>query len=188
MNPKNDYSHVLIITGTRSIGKTSLCFRLWELAKEKSWDTAGILSPAIFEGSTKVGIEAVDLRTGERRRLACPADHEAGGIQTRNWLFNEQVVSWANKVLEASIPCDLLLIDELGTLEFERYEGWLAGFAAIDSCAFKLAIVVIRPELKARALQRWKQAQVFEILPKADIDNTAKDLFTRLEKEFFKQI
>ncbi len=55
-------------------------------------------------------------------------------------------------MLESATPCDLLIVDELGPLEFERNEGWPAGLAAIDSAAYKVGVVVIRPELLAPGL------------------------------------
>ena len=50
---------------------------------------------------------------------------------------------------------ELLLIDELGPLEFRGEGGFIAGFAAIDARHYRLAVVVVRPELLDAARQRW---------------------------------
>ena len=65
--------------------------------------------------------------------------------------------------MRASTPCEVLLVDEWGVLEFERNQGWVAGLGAIDSGAYRLGVVVIRPELLLRAQQRWPGARVLTI-------------------------
>ena len=57
----------------------------------------------------------------------------------------------------------MLIVDELGVLEFERDQGWVAGLAAIDSGDYRLGVVVIRPELLDQAQRRWPTARVIEI-------------------------
>ena len=58
-------------------------------------------------------------------------------------------------MLEKLPPGELLLIDELGPLEFRGEGGFIAGFAAIDARHYRLAVVVVRPELLDAARQRW---------------------------------
>lgn len=65
-------------------------------------------------------------------------------------------------MLRAERGSDLLVIDELGPLEFCRREGLSESFAAIGRGRFRLAVVVIRPELITAALARWPGAQVIE--------------------------
>ena len=52
-----------------------------------------------------------------------------------------------NRVIQSSIPCDLLVIDELGPLEFKLSLGWVSALEVIKTAQFRLALVVIRPEL-----------------------------------------
>jgi hypothetical protein len=73
--------------------------------------------------------------------------------------------------LAHSTPCDVLIVDELGVLEFERHQGWLAGLSAIDSGDYQLGLVVIRPELLQQAQQRWSSARVIEI---SGVDQAAR--------------
>jgi len=51
-----------------------------------------------------------------------------------------------NQAIAAAPPCDLLVVDELGPLEFEQNIGWRATFEILEGQKYKLAIVVIRPE------------------------------------------
>ena len=59
-----------IVSGPRGSGKTMLCLRLIELARQRGLGCAGIISLARFREGHKVGIDALDVRSGERRLLA----------------------------------------------------------------------------------------------------------------------
>lgn len=84
---------------------------------------------------------------------------------TERWVFNEDVLTWGNQVLADTDGCDLLLVDELGPLEFNRGQGWQNGLQAIDKGEYKIAVVVIRPALVETAVKRWPHAHVMEIPP-----------------------
>ena len=155
-------SVLFIVTGDRGAGKTTFCARLSELARSSGWQVAGVLSPAVVVDGAKTMIDMIDLRADRRRRLA-NYDPDADYPRELHWRFDADVLAWGNIVLSDSVPCDMLVVDELGVLEFERGQGWQAGLAAIDSRAYRLGVVVIRPELLTQAQQRWSQAQVIEI-------------------------
>jgi len=154
---------LIIVTGDRGAGKTTFCARLIELARSSGRSIGGVLSPAVFEQSEKIGIDTIDLRTHERRRLADRFDPAHSGPNTPRWSFHADTIEWGNTVLQSATPCDVLIVDELGTLEFDRGEGWLAGFDAIDAGDYRLGVVVIRPELLDVARQRWLHAQAIAI-------------------------
>lgn len=163
-------SRLHIITGDRGAGKSTFCQHLVELAGAAGWQPGGLLSPAVVAGGQKTGIAAVDLRSGERRLLAVrrESDQSTAELQTNRWRFDPAVMAWGNEVLQTAVPCDLLVVDELGPLELERGEGWLAGLAALDSGRYRAGVVVIRPELLAIARQSWPDAMVLSIGAVAD--------------------
>lgn len=156
-------SRLTIITGSQSAGKTAFCLKLMDLALKQKIDVAGVISPAEFKGDDKVGIGVIDLRSGERHSLAVLRRAGAAGISTIRWNFDSEILEWGNQVLASAVPCDLLIVDELGPLEFDRGEGWLAGLRILDSEDYKAGLVVIRPELLDKALQRWPAAWVLKI-------------------------
>lgn len=169
---------LFLVTGSLGAGKTTFCRHLVEAAREAGWRTAGLLSHPVFEGSEKIAIDAEDLETGETRRLAARSDTPTPG--TRHWKFAEPTLAWGNHVLTACIPADLLVIDELGPLEFERETGWQAGLAAVDSRQYAVAIVVVRPELLGEALLRWDEANLVEIDTREDSEYKARILAGQL--------
>ena len=156
--------NILILTGPRGAGKTTLCARLIDQARGAGWRVAGVLSLARVVDGEKTGIDVVDLLSHEWRALAVRSFTRPSEIRTAGYAFDPQAMEWANQVLAGSGACDLLVVDELGPLELRRRQGWQAGLAALDGGKYCLALVVIRPELLEDAKLRWPQAEVIEIL------------------------
>jgi len=169
----------IIITGALERGKTTLCGQLAMLAREAGWEVRGVLSPAVFAAGRKVGIDLVNLSSGERRPLA-HRDRPADGVRTERWNFIKEATEWGNTILSASAPCDLLIVDELGPLELVRGEGLLSGLTAIDGDNYCLAVVVIRPALLKIALERWSAAEVVEISAPEQTSPLATRIFEKL--------
>jgi nucleoside-triphosphatase len=153
-------ARLFLITGPSGAGKTTWCGELAELARARGLRLAGLWSPAVFVNGRKIGIDMVDLRTQERRRLANLRGKEAAAVATIQWAFDPEVIAWGNAALDNLPPHDLLVIDELGPLEFMRGEGLLAGLRVLDAGAYRVAVVVIRPSLLPEAQARWPHAQV----------------------------
>ncbi len=151
-----------IITGGIGQGKTTLCRRLVAAATKKGWNVNGVLSPAVFEDGRKMGIDLLDVSSGEKRRLA-HRDRPTSGPRTSGWHFLASALAWGDQILNRAVPCDLLVIDELGPLELVRGEGWQAGIEALNSDAYQIAVVVVRPSLLPTVLETWPQAAIVEI-------------------------
>lgn len=173
-------SRVTIITGDIQIGKTTLCSEVIQQAKLQGIETAGVLSPAVFEGGKKIGIDVLNVRSGEKRRLAVLRGEESRGLETRRWSFIQEALDWGNQVFEDSVPCTLLIVDELGPIELEEEQGWVEGLKAIDSRQFQDCLVVVRPHLVDTALARWPEAEIWEAGPPLSAPQKARDLLSEI--------
>jgi iron complex transport system ATP-binding protein len=151
---------LILVTGLSGAGKTTWCAQLAQLASEQGLSVTGILSPGIYKGGRKIGIGVKVLHTNEQRQLAKLRDDEDARLATPRWTFEPEAIEWANTKLGESPVGDLLIIDELGPLEFLRDEGWVAGLARIDAGDYRVACVVVRSSLLPKALQRWPHALV----------------------------
>jgi nucleoside-triphosphatase THEP1 len=160
---KIELGKINLITGERGVGKTILCSTLIEKMKIKEYSVAGIISPGLYHNDVKVGIKAINIKSGENVKLA---DYSPGW-DTENplriWKMNSDAISWGNDVLNNSIPCDVLIIDEIGYLEFEKNSGWNNSFKILREKEFKIAFIVVRIDLMGAALSYWEKAQILKI-------------------------
>ena len=84
-------------------------------------------------------------------------------ISIGQWLFDPRTLDWANQVVVDAPPCDVLIVDELGPLEFRHGEGLRAAFGVILQGQYRLAVVVVRPELVEAARSHWRWGKVLTI-------------------------
>ncbi|NQS91432.1 MAG: hypothetical protein HQ574_03400 [Chloroflexi bacterium] len=172
---------ILIITGEIESGKTSLCLEVAGIAKEAGLKVAGILSPGVFQGDGKIGIDVLNISSDDRRRLAELRVHQQSRLETQRWSFLPEAVSWGNQVIKDAVPCDLLMLDELGPLEFHRNQGWVRGFEVIASGDYQVALLVIRPSLLNEASRRWHITRVIDLNDPLLSLVTGKKLFETLK-------
>jgi nucleoside-triphosphatase THEP1 len=170
-------AEIILITGEPGSGKTSLCHELVTIAQKKGLELGGLISPPVFEGDEKTGINVLHLKTLSKYKLAELNDGQDHTLQTKRWAFDPKIVEWGNRALAGATPCDLLIIDELGPLEFEREQGWTNGIQAVSGQAYKAALVVVRPSLLEHALQLWPVSRVIDL---AKEDQDPKKLFDSL--------
>ena len=157
------FANLILLTGARESGKTSLLSEALGKCRESAIIAAGVISPAVFENGVKTGIDLLDVRSGEKRRLADLRKAGSSGIMTDRWAFDSQTLEWGNKIFGSAVPCDLLLVDELGPIELEKGLGLQNGISSLNSRGYRMAIVVIRPELIQKALHFWPGLEVFDI-------------------------
>ncbi len=100
-------SLIVLITGPRGVGKTTLCLRTVTLAREARYSCAGLLT--LREDDDRRIL--VDVRTGNRRALTTAGPT---AVPVGRYLFDPDALAWGAAILARSTPCDLLVLDELG--------------------------------------------------------------------------
>ncbi len=136
---------IILITGESGAGKTAFCRQAIDLARQHGWRVTGVLTLPRFVNGARVGMEVHDVSTGEQRALGELAPTE--GPYTEKWHFNPSALAWGSEILGRAVPCDLLVVDELGPLELGRGEGWSVAFDLLRMDTFRVALVVVRPSL-----------------------------------------
>jgi nucleoside-triphosphatase THEP1 len=176
---------IFILTGEYGAGKSVVCARVAEQARESGHTVSGLLTEraagtaAGGQGPEDQGIESryvVDLSTGERfpfgRRGASGADAPAvnGSAATTDealpgWQLDAEAWARGNQILAMVTPCDLLIVDELGPLELRAGRGWIEAFTALGSRDYRAALVVCRPWLVDELIPRLGSPtpKVFEV-------------------------
>jgi nucleoside-triphosphatase THEP1 len=145
---KIDVTVIVILTGKRGIGKSTVCRKTVALAQGEGHACGGILT--LSHDDVR---DALDVSSGDARRLTQEL-HAAQAVDQGRFRFDPRVLSWGSAALARATPCDLLVVDEIGPLELERGKGWVNAFDVLRDKDFALAVVVVRPELAAQAQLR----------------------------------
>jgi len=142
-------SRIIIISGDSGIGKTTICDKIAALARARGLSVAGILSPSRWAAGQRTGIDVQDIRSGQKRPLAqARTEHETtNGPATAGWRFDQHSLDWGAAILRTAAPCDLLIVDEIGSLELLHGEGWSEAMNVLRANGYRLAVVVVRPTL-----------------------------------------
>jgi nucleoside-triphosphatase THEP1 len=144
---------VLLLTGERSSGKTTICLRVAEAALGAGLPVSGIASRGLCRGGRRVGLEAVDLASGAAWPLASLLER-LDGPAIGPYSFSAAGLERALGVLErgAEMERGLLIVDEVGPLELERGEGFarlLPRLRALPHQPCPDLLLVVRPSLVA---------------------------------------
>ncbi len=137
-------SKITVITGNRGTGKSGLCLELLDQCDKEGLTAGGFISPAVYSEGVKTAFYTMDAGTREKRCCGIRTAPDKGTIGC--WQMDPSVLEWGNELLTNSIPCDVLFIDELGPLEFDKGEGYINAFPVLKDSGYSRAYVVIRPE------------------------------------------
>jgi nucleoside-triphosphatase len=154
--------NLTLLTGPSGAGKTTFCRDLVAQVYETDALVGGFICPAVFEGGKKIGIDMIDIATGEHRRLGMRSSND-GESTVGCWKLDENVVAWGNQILAELKDKDLTIIDEMGPLELEEGYGFQEAVRLLDEGRYHIALVVVRPSLLPLAHLRWPQANVLEL-------------------------
>ena len=136
-------SKITVITGERGAGKSRYCLALLECCEEKGLSVGGFISPAVYTDGIKAAFHTMDVRTREQRLCGTRTAPDRGTVGC--WQMDASVLEWGNELLQSSIPCDVLFVDELGPLEFEKGKGYTEALSVLENGGYSRAYVVIRP-------------------------------------------
>jgi nucleoside-triphosphatase len=150
------------LTGPRGAGKTSFCAEFVLQMQGTGSSIGGFICPAVFDGGKKVGIDLLDVASGERRRLGLRSQNK-GDTTIGCWQLDKDVIAWGNQILAGLKNEQIIIIDELGPLELEKGYGYQEALHLLDEGRYRAALVVVRPALLGLARLRWPQAQVLDL-------------------------
>ncbi len=139
-------THIIILSGERGAGKSTVCHKTVALAQAQGYICGGLITLRRPNEARDV----LNVHTGSVRRLTLGPDDSPAIIQGR-FRFSPATLAWGNNVLTHAAPCDLLVVDELGPLEIEQGWGWQQAFSVLRQAEFALALVVVRPTLVTQA-------------------------------------
>ncbi|UCC76517.1 MAG: DUF2478 domain-containing protein [Anaerolineales bacterium] len=173
-----------VLTGRVHVGKTTVCQAVADLTQERGYCVRGILTPPILDKSgERLGIEILDLSSGERRQLA-RTDREIGGPRIGPYSFDAAALEWGQDVVSRAIAvgCDLLIVDEIGRLELEQNTGFHHVLDLLETSIVLRSLLVVRFTLLDAFRSRLPDLAfiVFEVT-----DDNRKSLPYEIAERFF---
>ncbi len=140
-------TRVVLWTGSRHSGKTSLATLLADKAASDGFSVAGILTPAVYRDDILAGYDAVDVTTGSRlpllRRVA---ERERADIGP--FAFSAEGLQFGGAALspDSTGTADLIIVDEFGHFELGG-RGWRSAVDRIVSEFHGVLLLVVSQEV-----------------------------------------
>ncbi|HSV88182.1 MAG TPA: nucleoside-triphosphatase [Bacteroidales bacterium] len=146
---------VILLTGQKGKGKTTLSLKLAAVLKEMGFTVDGIVAPEIVENGERTGYMIQSVITGQTMPLARKVN-SSSGFQTIPFVFEEAALNFGKSILE--VPrvesADLVILDEAGPLELNG-EGWASTFTNVIARRNKPTLVIVRPSLVEKFIEKW---------------------------------
>ena len=145
----------IVLAGEIGSGKTTAVLAAVELLAERGVQSLGVVGqPVIGVAGRRVGIDAVDLGSGRRRRLAAWVG--SAGQVCPAYEFKARAFAWARAALRGALAArpELLVLDEIGPLELRHEQGYSEVLDALLRADTPRVLVVVREPLLPLLLER----------------------------------
>ncbi|MFC1994273.1 nucleoside-triphosphatase [Chloroflexota bacterium] len=139
---------VIIVTGSKGVGKTTVCRKLVEIVQNLGYTCGGILTYKDRDGDILIE----DISTGNKEILA--STHIVyHGPHTTKYSFNPKGIDFGVQAIDKGTSVKILVVDEIGYLEL-RAEGFTRVLEFIKVGKVTNYILVIRSELLSTFIPR----------------------------------
>ena len=171
--------HVLLLTGSPGVGKTTVLLRVVESLKTKGYSVGGMISREVRSGGARVGFEVLDLSSDRRGWLAHV--NQPSGPQVGKYRVNLEDLNGigAEAIMEAVDKRDVIAIDEVGPMELFSEKFKEAVKRAVE-CG-KVVVGVVHWKARDRLIEEVKKREDAEVIV-VTIENRNKLHETIIEK------
>lgn len=145
-NDLTNYPAIYIIVGDAGIGKTPWIEKLIRLLQNNGQTADGLISKKHVKSDDNWQHDLIRISTNEKHPLTTMDEIETN-TRVGKFHFYDDVIKWGNKQLISISNTDLLIIDEIGLLEFDG-KGFLPGLKHISSNFNGNLIITIRSTMQ----------------------------------------
>lgn len=138
---------IVLLTGNRQIGKSTACLRLADMLRQTDLKVSGLLTQRTGEHDLCV----TELHSGETYPLTLPMTNNTGFV-VGHFRFAPEAIARSDKALDDCFPTQVFILDEIGPLELIYGQGWARAIKLLRRCNYRVAFIVVRPELMIRAI------------------------------------
>jgi len=146
----------ILVSGEKNAGKTTLCKKLIEKLKDK-YVFGGVICPDVFEQGMKIGSDAIDISTGERKIMMRQGDvdFECIPVGPKCKVSIEGLELSKKAITDAIIDdkCDVIVVDHIGLLERDGKGIIVEAVNALSSG--KTTITLVRDFILEKFLEKY---------------------------------
>ena len=140
---------IVLITGERQVGKSTALTQSVARLRNAGLQLSGLLT----RRSGPHDLEVTELHTGAIYALTAP--YTPGHTSpTRHFAMNAEAMLRSSRAMAAGFPTEIFILDELGPLELVHQQGWVGAFELLHQETYRLAYIVVRPELLGALVSR----------------------------------
>ncbi len=168
-------ANIVLLTGERQVGKTTVCLRLLEIAQARGIEVGGLIT----KHTGPHELLAVDVRDGTEYPLTLPFSSEDNPLL--HFRMSPEAMSRTARVLSCAFPTQLFILDEIGPLELLHGRGWVEGIRLLAQAHYDVAVLVVRPELLETAIAQLPPLDFFLV---SRVTEARRDLLPRTLWQF----
>jgi nucleoside-triphosphatase THEP1 len=151
-------SDIILITGVRQIGKTTLCQHVVADLQAANLTVSGLLTQHTGSHS----LRAMDVVSGKTFDLTLPFE-QTGGVKLKHFRMDPVAMAQSAEAVRASFPTQVFFLDELGPLELKKGQGWRLVIDLLKDAEYRIAFIVVRPELLVEAIYQLP-AEIYPVV------------------------
>ncbi|MFN2285913.1 MAG: nucleoside-triphosphatase [Anaerolineae bacterium] len=165
---------IVLLTGNRQIGKTTACVSLVNMLRETDLRVSGLIT--LRTGPDDLAVQEVN--SGDTYPLTLPHNSD-GGFLVGHFRFSTEALARSNRALDACFPTQVFVLDEVGPMELVYGQGWARAITLLRHHKYRIAFIVVRPELLVSAMRQLPLTYYTVIHLTAEIrDSVPASLFT----------
>ncbi len=124
------FDHVYIITGGVHEGKTTFAQAAVKKLLENNIQVEGFLAHGTFKGDKRYTFHIENLKN-HQKHLLCIRETREEWDWFGSFSFDPKILKLGNHILKNIDPKTVVVIDEVGKLEFKNKQGWFEGLSHI---------------------------------------------------------
>lgn len=145
---------LIIITGIKGNGKTSLLAETAKELKQRQVNVQGILQPATIVDGERAGYSLLDLDSGKLMPLASVAVKQEDAT-IGAYAFNQKAFDFGFQIFQQIRNVEVAIVDEIGPLEVQG-KGWDAPLRQLLSESLSVILISVRPTLLDQVLRAYQ--------------------------------
>ena len=146
---------LFLITGSPSVGKTTVLMKTVDFLKGKGYSVGGMISRDVRSAGSRIGFELTDVSSGRSGWLA-RVDQKQGPIVGKYRVNLEDLGGLgANAIMQAVEKSDVIVIDEIGPMELFSQQFKQSVISTRESS--KPAVCTVHWNMKNQLVQETKR-------------------------------